>query len=126
MSNNETKNRQIWARQPLPSQTIQFNTNPTETTLDVVSRSSSVTSDDVLDGTGEQVAIVRQTGRKRRAIVESVARQILGQLELAVECIERLPKLEDFELFLVKVDRRRDDSWFGGEVQGPNCQVLSL
>eukprot|EP00966_Prymnesium_polylepis_P237473 5492223-Prymnesium_polylepis.2 len=50
---------------------------PPEAALDVVARLVSVAADDVLDGAGEDVAVVRQTRGERRAVVERERRLAL-------------------------------------------------
>lgn len=45
---------------------------PSKASLDVVALHGPVAGDDVFDGRGEQVSIVRKAGRKWRSIVEGV------------------------------------------------------
>lgn len=44
---------------------------PTETTLDIVASVVSITGDNILDGTGQQVTVVRKTSSERWSIKES-------------------------------------------------------
>lgn len=55
---------------------------PAEATLDVEALHGPVSGDDVLDGRGQEMAIMRQAGRERGAIVEGVERSALGELDL--------------------------------------------
>lgn len=50
---------------------------PAEPSRNVVALHGPIPRNDVLDGRGQHVAIMRQTGRKRRAIVEDVRRLVL-------------------------------------------------
>jgi len=57
---------------------------PSESALDVKALLRPVSWDDVLNGRGEQVAIVRQARRKGRSIVEGIEGLADGQLDLTV------------------------------------------
>ena len=63
---------------------------PAETTLDVVSLHRPVTGNDVLDGRGKQVTVVRGAGSEGRAIVEGVGLLLRRQFELSLESINLL------------------------------------
>jgi hypothetical protein len=55
---------------------------PTKTALDVVTLHGPISRNDVLDSTGEKVAIVRQASCEWRAIVECVVRATFGEFDL--------------------------------------------
>lgn len=55
---------------------------PTETSFDMISLHGPITRDDVLDGRGQQVTVVRQSGREWRSIVEGVSLATLGEFNL--------------------------------------------
>lgn len=61
-----------------------------------------------LDGTGEQVAIMRQASCERRPIVERELRAALGKFQAGSECIDTPPVVEDFFLLLGEVEGYRD------------------
>ena len=58
---------------------------PAETALNVETLHGPVTGDDILDGRGEKMAVMRKTGSERRTIVESIARATFGQFNLEKE-----------------------------------------
>lgn len=74
---------------------------PAESTRDVVAGHGLVPRHDVLDGTGEDVAVVRETGGERRPVVEDVLGEVLGSLELSLEGIDLSPERE-YILFLAR------------------------
>lgn len=47
---------------------------PAETALDVEALHGPITGDNILDGRGKKMAVMRKTGSERRTVVESVAR----------------------------------------------------
>lgn len=55
---------------------------PAKASLNVMALHGPVSGDDIFDGRGEEVSVVRQAGSERRAIVEGVSRLIFGQLDL--------------------------------------------
>ncbi len=81
---------------------------PAEAAHDVVASHVGIPSDGVLDGTGEQMAVVGQTSSERRSIVEGVLGQALRLLERSLERIEALPEALDILLHFRKVDSLGD------------------
>lgn len=71
---------------------------PTESTGDVMLSLGSVPTDHILDGACADVPVVRSTGGKRRTIVESEGRMMLGYLKLFLERVLFRPVLENFFL----------------------------
>ena len=63
---------------------------PSETTFDMMSLHRPVAGDDVLDGGGQQMAVVGSAGSEGRAIVECVWLLLRRQLELSLESIDLL------------------------------------
>ena len=53
-----------------------------------------VPGDDVLDGAGEDVAVVRESGGERRPVVEDVLGHVFCELELCLERLDFIPKIE--------------------------------
>jgi len=81
---------------------------PAEAALDMEALHGPVSRDDVLDGRGKQVAVVRQAGREWRTIVENIVGPALGQLDLTFKRLNLAPSLDDGLLFLGEVDRHGD------------------
>lgn len=73
---------------------------PTEAAGDVVATHGLVARDDILDGPGEDVAVVRQPRRERRPIVEDVLGLPLSKLELRLEGVDLGPEGKDLLLLL--------------------------
>lgn len=73
---------------------------PAEAAGDVVAGHGVEAGDDVLDGAGEDVAVVRETGGEGRAVVEDVFGLILGAGELGLEGLDVGPEGEDGFLLL--------------------------
>ena len=67
---------------------------PAEAARDVVAGGGLVARDDVLDGAGEDVAVVRQARGERRAVVEDVLGLALGAPQLRGERVQVLPQLQ--------------------------------
>jgi hypothetical protein len=55
---------------------------PSESALDMEALLRPVSRNDIFNGRGEQVAVMRQTGRERRAIVEGIEGFAFRQLDL--------------------------------------------
>ena len=55
-------------------------------------------SDDVLDGAGEDVAVVEEYNGERQTVIENILRQVFGPFELSLEGLDLCPKAEDFLL----------------------------
>lgn len=55
---------------------------PAEAALDMEPLHGPIAGDNILDGGGQQMAVMGQACRKGRAIVEGVVRSALGQLDL--------------------------------------------
>jgi hypothetical protein len=79
---------------------------PSESSFNMVSRRIGVTRHHILDGTQEQVSVMRQTSGERRTIVESefaislaLFEPLLAQLLTGLERIDGSPELQD--LFVV-------------------------
>lgn len=68
---------------------------PAEAPRHVVAAHGLVPGHDVLDGAGEDVAVVREPRGEGRAVVEDVLGEVLGALELGVEGLDVGPELED-------------------------------
>jgi hypothetical protein len=60
---------------------------PAKPPRDVVTLHGPVSWNDVLDGGCQHVSVMRQTGRKGRAIVENIGRFIFGELNLCVQVL---------------------------------------
>lgn len=73
---------------------------PPETTRDVVADHSLVAGDDVLDGAGEDVAVVGEAGGEGRAVVEDVFRHGFRPFELILKGLDVFPHLDDLLLLL--------------------------
>jgi len=67
-----------------------------------------VSGDNILDGGGKKMSVVRQARRERRTIVEIVSRAAFRQFYLSKEGVDIAPSLEDDFLFLGEVDRHDD------------------
>ena len=93
---------------------------PAEAALDVEALHGPVSGDDVLDGGGEQVAVMGEAGREGRAIVESVEGVSLGQLDLRLKGLDLAPSLDGVFLFLGEIDRH------GGRTLRVACGVYVL
>jgi hypothetical protein len=55
---------------------------PTEATLDMKALHGPVSGNNILDGGGKKMSVVRQAGRERRTIVEIVSRATFRQFYL--------------------------------------------
>lgn len=66
---------------------------PAESSGDVVAGLGGVTGDDILDGTGEDMAVVGKTGGEWGTIVEGVLGLALGELQGGLEGLDLLPVL---------------------------------
>ena len=66
---------------------------PTEATFNVIAALVRETRDAILDGSCENVPIVRQARGKRRAIVEDIGRLALRLAEGLSECVDFLNKI---------------------------------
>jgi hypothetical protein len=64
---------------------------PTEPSRNVMTGLGSVSADDILDGTCGNMAVVRGTGGKWWAVVESIWWEIFGQFKLLFEALVLLP-----------------------------------
>ena len=71
---------------------------PAEAASDVEAVHGLVPGDDVLDGAGQDVAVVRESGGERRTVVENVLRRVFGPFELSLEGLDLRPEAEDFLL----------------------------
>ena len=69
---------------------------PAEAASDMEAVHGLVPGDDVLDGAGEDVAVVRESGGERRTVVENVLRRVFGLVELSLEGLNLRPEAEDF------------------------------
>ena len=72
---------------------------PTEAASDVVTSGARKTSNNILDGTRENVTVMRQASGKRRSVVKDVFRATFAAPQLLLERISLAPVLED-SLFL--------------------------
>lgn len=77
---------------------------PAKSTGDVETHHGLVTGNDVLDGAGKYVAVVGETRRERGPVVEDVLGLTAGAVQLGLEGVDRVPKLED--LFLLPGKRK--------------------
>lgn len=77
---------------------------PPEPPRHMVAIGSLEAGDDVLDGTGEDMAIVGEASGEGRPIVEDVLGPALGELQLRVERIYLTPSLQDLLFLLRKVE----------------------
>src|SRR5690606_11198414 len=88
---------------------------PAEAPLDAPAAHRLVPRDDVLDVAGQEVAVVRQPVRERRAIVEhELVRAVLARralVDAGLEGAVRLPVLQDLLLEL-------GERWLGGNLLG--------
>ena len=57
-----------------------------------------VVGDDVLDGAGEDMAVVRESDGEQQTVVENVLQQVLSSFELSLEGLDLRPEAEDFLL----------------------------
>lgn len=73
---------------------------PAEAARDVVAGHRLVARDDVLDGAGEYVAVVREAGGEGGAVVEDVLGEVLGESELSLEGFDFGPVVENLLLLL--------------------------
>ncbi|KAI3485374.1 hypothetical protein L1887_51348 [Cichorium endivia] len=80
--------------------------------VDIVAGGVGVSGDNVLDGAGEEMAVVGQTGGEGRAVVEAEGFPALGLLERGLEGVDGTPVSDD--LFLL-----------GGEAEGGGGVVLA-
>lgn len=71
---------------------------PAEAAGDVVAVHGLVAGDDILDGAGENVSVVRESGGERRAVVEDVFWEVLRALQLRLEGLDGGPESEDLLL----------------------------
>lgn len=55
---------------------------PSESSLDVVALHGPISRNNVLDGGGQQVTVVGETGSEWRAIIEGIRRSTFGQFQL--------------------------------------------
>lgn len=60
-----------------------------------------------LDSASEQMSIMRKTGGKGWSIVERKLGPTLGELQTRLKSIDLSPELDDFFLFLRKIERSR-------------------
>ncbi len=67
---------------------------PAESASDVVAFHGLESSNDVLDCTGEDVAVVRESSGERRPVVEDVLGHVFCELELCLERLDFIPKIE--------------------------------
>mmetsp|Transcript_104540 Transcript_104540/g.320206 ORF Transcript_104540/g.320206 Transcript_104540/m.320206 type:complete len:420 (-) Transcript_104540:23-1282(-) len=74
---------------------------PTESPLDVPAALVGVPADDILDRAGEDVPVVRQPGRKGRAVVEIVRGPPFGLLDGFLERVD-LPPIRNHLLLLLR------------------------
>ena len=77
---------------------------PTESTVDIVTGRVSVSGDDILDGTCEEMAIVGKAGSEGRAVVEAEGFPALALLEGCLEGVDGAPVSDDLFLFCGKVE----------------------
>lgn len=63
-------------------------TVPAEAAGDVVAPHGLMARDNILDGPGEDVAVVGKAGGKRGPVIENVVRLTLSELELRVEGVD--------------------------------------
>lgn len=75
---------------------------PAEAASDVAAVHGLVAGDYVLDGTGEDVAIVREPRCEGRPVIEDVLGLVLGALQLGFECLGLPPQLKDLLLVVWK------------------------
>jgi len=80
---------------------------PAEAARDEVAGLRGVAADDVLDGAGGDVAVVRRAGGEGRPVVEGVGRQVPRLLQLLLEGVDALPVLQRRLLLLREVDPLR-------------------
>ncbi len=71
---------------------------PARATLHVVAAHRHVARKEILDDTGQDVTVVRQSVRRRRALVEDELRPRAALLEAAFKDAPLLPKLENIPL----------------------------
>ena len=55
-------------------------------------------SDDVLDGVGKDVAVVKEFNGEQRTVIENMLRRVFGPFELSLEGLDLHPEAEDFLL----------------------------
>nr|POE82187.1 hypothetical protein CFP56_62945 [Quercus suber] len=73
---------------------------PAEAASDVEAVHGLVPGDDVLDGAGEDVAVVRESCGERQTVVENVLRRVFGPAELSLKGLDLCPEAEDFLLVI--------------------------
>ena len=71
---------------------------------DMKSGHRCVTSHDILDGSGQDMSVMRETGREGRPVIEDVLWFSFGPTKLLVESIDIIPELQMREMA-----RKRDD-----------------
>ena len=81
---------------------------PSEPPLDVEPLLVPVAGHNVLDGARQQVTVVRQTRRERRAVVERVPRAAFALLQRRLKGVNLLPELERLLLLLREGDALRN------------------
>lgn len=79
-------------------------TIPAEAPLHVEAALVGVPSDDIFDGAGQNVAVVRKTGGERRSVVEGEARPTLGLSQAGLEGVDVLPQRQHPQLFIWEAD----------------------
>ena len=55
-------------------------------------------SDDVLDGAGEGVAVVKEFNGEQRTVIENILQRVFGPFKLSLEGLDLHPEAEDFLL----------------------------
>src|SRR5690606_34613453 len=80
---------------------------PPEAPLHVLAAHRPVARDHVLDRPGEEMAVVRQSGRERRAVAEGPEIVPILFLDAPLEDPPFLPEGEHFPLERREIDRRR-------------------
>lgn len=66
-------------------------TIPAESAGDVMARHRLIARDDVLDCSGENVAVVGEAGGEGRAVIEDVLGEMFGAVELGFEGVDFIP-----------------------------------
>ena len=77
---------------------------PSEPSRNIVSSLSGVPANDVLDGSGCDVSVVRSSCGERRPIVESVRRKVFGLLQLQLESVDLRPVFQGVFFLQREVD----------------------
>lgn len=75
-------------------------TVPSEPARDVVAGHRLVPRDDILNGSGQDMAVVREAGGEGRTVVENVLGHVLGESQLSLEGFDFGPVLENLLLLL--------------------------